>query len=112
MNRDTKIVRNTLMWIWNIDWRTFADVVFDVDIDTAPDHRLEYLAKYNEARITDPSNLFAMLDYEKMDKITAAAAEKYGIVHDTHCVICGVDIDTERNYCHDCQQENDGDEEE
>ena len=80
MNRDTEIVRNTLMWIWNVDWHTFADVVFDVDIDTAPDHRLEYLAKYNEARITNPANLFAMLDYEKMDKITTAASEKYGVI--------------------------------
>tara|TARA_R110000751_G_scaffold147906_1_gene252593 strand:+ start:1227 stop:1592 length:366 start_codon:yes stop_codon:yes gene_type:complete len=80
MNRDTEIVRNTLMWIWNVDWRTFADVVFDVDIDTAPDHRLEYLAKYNEARINNPADLFAMLDYEKMDKITTAASEKYGAV--------------------------------
>ena len=78
MNRDTKIVRNTLMWIWNTDWATFAEVVFDVDVNTAPDHKLEYLKKFNEARIENPANLFALLDYEKMDRITTAAKSKYG----------------------------------
>jgi hypothetical protein len=77
MKEETKIVRNTLMWIWNVDWATFAEVVFDVDINTAPDHKLEYLTKYNEARIANPADLFALLDYDKMDRITTAAAEKY-----------------------------------
>lgn len=80
MNRDTKIVRNALLWIWNIDWHTFADVVFGVDIDTAPDHKLDYLAKYMQAYNENPANLFALLDYDKMDIITNAAAEKYGVV--------------------------------
>ena len=78
--RDMKIVRNTLMWIWNVDWATFAERVFDVDISTAPDHKLEYLARYNDARRTNPANLFAMLDYDKMMRITEAAAQKYGVV--------------------------------
>ena len=78
MNRQTEIVRNTLMWIWNTDWATFAEVVFDVDVNTAPDHKLEYLKKFNEARIENPANLFALLDYKKMDKITQAAVDKYG----------------------------------
>ena len=78
MNEHTKIVRNTLMWIWNTDWATFAEVVFDVDVNAAPDHKLEYLARYNRARIENPANLFAMLDYEKMDRITGAAKVKYG----------------------------------
>ena len=78
MNINTIIVKNTLTWIWNTDWATFAKVVFDVDVNTAPDHKLEYLKKFNEARITNPADLFAMLDYKKMDKITTAASERYG----------------------------------
>ena len=78
MSDNTKIVRNTLMWIWNTDWATFAEIVFNVDIHTAPDHKIQYLAKYNTARIENPANLFALLDYEKMDIITHAADMKYG----------------------------------
>ena len=80
MNTKTEIVRNTLMWIWNVNWATFAKEVFDVDITTAPEHRLNHLAKFNEARINNPAELFAMLDFEKMNRITEAADMKYGDV--------------------------------
>ena len=80
MNKETQIVRNTLLYIWNISWEEFCQTVFDVDYSTAEDHKKEYLAKYLEAYSENPASLFALLDYGKMDRITEAASEKYGEV--------------------------------
>tara|TARA_R100001530_G_scaffold134746_1_gene110241 strand:- start:1136 stop:1381 length:246 start_codon:yes stop_codon:yes gene_type:complete len=80
MNKETQIVRNTLLYIWNTSWNEFCQLVFDVDYRTAENHKKEYLAKYHEAYGDDPARLFALLDYDKMDIITEAAKEKYGEV--------------------------------
>ena len=78
LSKETKIVRNTLMLIWNTEWTDFVKVVFDVDWSESPDHEKEYLVKYMVMWQTDAAQLFAHLDYGKMDRITAAAKEKYG----------------------------------
>tara|TARA_R100001015_G_scaffold446_1_gene133 strand:- start:204 stop:485 length:282 start_codon:yes stop_codon:yes gene_type:complete len=82
MNRETQIVRNTLLFIWNTSWEEFCQVVFDVDYSTAEDHKKQYLEKYLNAYSQDPASLFAILDYDKMDIITEAAVKKYGLVMD------------------------------
>ena len=80
MNRETRIVRNTLLFIWNTSWNEFCQIVFDVDYSIAEDHKKKYLEKYLRAYTRNPASLFAILDYDKMDKITEAAKEKYGEV--------------------------------
>ena len=82
MNRETQIVRNTLLYIWNITWQEFCQTVFDVDYSTAEVHKKQYLEKYYLAFEGNPANLFAILDYDKMDIITEAAVKKYGLVMD------------------------------
>jgi len=80
MNRETQIVRNTLLFIWNTSWNEFCQIVFDVDYSIAEGHKKQYLEEYLNAYIEDPARFFAILDYDKMDKITEAAKEKYGEV--------------------------------
>ena len=80
ISEETKIVRNTLMWIWNVSWVEFAKKVFDVDWENAPKHKRDYLQKFKVWQISDPAELFAQLDYGKMNRVTAAAKEKYGKV--------------------------------
>ena len=80
MNRETQIVRNTLLFIWNTSWNEFCQIVFDVDYSATEDHKKQYLEKYLNAYSQDPASLFAILDYDKMDKITEAAKERYGEV--------------------------------
>jgi len=80
MNKETQIVRNTLLFIWNTSWNEFCQIVFDVDYSTTEDHKKQYLEKYLNAYSQDPASLFAILDYDKMDRITEAAKEKYGEV--------------------------------
>jgi hypothetical protein len=83
ISEETKIIRNTLLWIWNTEWSDFVKIVFDVDWSESPDHEKEYLARYMDMWQTDAAQFFATLDYEKMNKITAAAKEKYGNEEDT-----------------------------
>ena len=78
ISEETKIVRNTLLWIWNTEWSDFVKVVFDVDWSESPDHEKEYLSKYQHMWQNNAAELFASLDYGKMNRITAAAKEKYG----------------------------------
>ena len=80
MNKETQIVRNTLLYIWNTSWGDFCQTVFDVDYFTAEDHKKQYLEKYLKVYSQDPAQLFALLDYDNLDKITEAAKEKYGEV--------------------------------
>tara|TARA_R100001082_G_C4233566_1_gene104281 strand:- start:137 stop:382 length:246 start_codon:yes stop_codon:yes gene_type:complete len=77
MNKETQIVRNTLLFIWNTSWNEFCQIVFDVDYSTTEDHKKQYLEKYLNAYSQDPASLFAILDYDKMDRITEAAKEKF-----------------------------------
>lgn len=78
--RDMKIVRNVMLWLWNTDWPVFAYQVFNVVIDEAPDHKLQYLQRYKDMWSENPANLFSALDYDKMMRITDRAAQKYGVV--------------------------------
>lgn len=77
-SEETTTVRNTLLWIWNTDWAEFVKVVFDIDWGNSPSYEQEYLQKYRDIWLHNPANLFSALDYGKMNKITAAAKEKYG----------------------------------
>ena len=77
-SEETTIVRNTLMWIWNVSWEEFVEKVFDVDWESAPDHKRDYLQKFKVWKMDNPAELFAQLDYGKMNRVTAAAKEKYG----------------------------------
>tara|TARA_R110000751_G_scaffold96570_1_gene188390 strand:- start:57 stop:302 length:246 start_codon:yes stop_codon:yes gene_type:complete len=78
MNKETQIVRNTLMYIWNTEWNEFCQMIFDINYIEAEDHKKEYLHKYMLAYSQNPAQLFAILDYDNMNKITIAAKEKYG----------------------------------
>tara|TARA_R110000751_G_scaffold274656_1_gene375545 strand:- start:32 stop:298 length:267 start_codon:yes stop_codon:yes gene_type:complete len=81
MDDRTKIVKDTMVYIWNVDWATFCMDVFQVDVNTAPNHRLLYLQKFKYAWRENPASLFSLLDVDNMNRITAAAKAKYGEVN-------------------------------
>jgi len=81
MNNRTKIVRDTLMYIWNTGWNQFCMDIFEVELETAPNHKKLWLEKYRVAYSENPASLFALLDYDNMNKITDAARIKYGDVN-------------------------------
>ena len=68
MNNRTKIVRDTMMYCWNTDWKTFCMDIL-------------WLEKYRLAWSENPASLFALLDYDNMNKLTDAAKAKYGDVN-------------------------------
>jgi hypothetical protein len=78
MNNRTKIVRDTLMYIWNTSWPDFCMDIFEVDLETAPNHKKLWLERYKLAYNENPASLFAILDYDNMNKISDAAKLKYG----------------------------------
>jgi hypothetical protein len=80
MNDRTRIVRDTMMFCWNVSWHQFCLEIFSVDLNTAPNHKIMYLEKYKVAWSENPASLFALLDYDNMNKITNAAKAKYGEV--------------------------------
>ena len=80
MNKETQIVRNTLLWIWNTEWAEFCQTIFDINWNEAKNHEKEYLHKYYEVWQHNPAQLFALLDYDNIDKITNAATKRYGEV--------------------------------
>ena len=69
------------MYCWNVDWGTFCMDIFEVDLETAPRHKILYLEKYRAAWSENPASLFALLDYDNMNKLTDAAKAKYGDVN-------------------------------
>jgi len=81
MNDRTRIVIDTLMYIWNTNWDEFCLTVFGFEYNTAEDHRKEWVSKYLNAYQNNSANLFALLDSNNMDKITEAAKERYGEIN-------------------------------
>jgi hypothetical protein len=78
MNKRTKIVRDTLMYIWNTNWDEFCMNIFEFEYATAEDHKKNWVSKYKNAWQNNASNLFTMLDNDKMNRITDLARERYG----------------------------------
>lgn len=81
MNDRTKIVRDTMMFVWNVSVRECIMTIFDKDISNMPEYELVYLKKYIDVIRCNPAQLFAMLDYDKMNNLTNAAKEKYGDIN-------------------------------
>lgn len=81
MNDRTRIVRDTMMYCWNTDWRTFCAVIFEVDLETAENHKKLWLEKYKYAWKENPASLFSLLDHDNMNRLTVAAKAKYGDVN-------------------------------
>ena len=81
MDDRTKIVKDTMMYIWNVDWATFCIDIFEEDLNTCENHRKLYLEKFRYAWRENPASLFSLLDVDNMNKLTAAAKAKYGDVN-------------------------------
>tara|TARA_R110002074_G_scaffold74752_1_gene171090 strand:- start:353 stop:613 length:261 start_codon:yes stop_codon:yes gene_type:complete len=81
MDDRTKIVKDTMMYIWNVDWTTFCADIFEVELATAENHKKLWLEKYRYAWRENPASLFSLLDVDNMNRLTAAAKAKYGDVN-------------------------------
>ena len=88
MNKYTKeeeekygVINDTLMYLWNVDFYTFIQELFECEWDVLHDVKQQhYLDKYMKVKAHNPAGIWSLLDKEKQMRLVKITSEYYGKV--------------------------------
>jgi hypothetical protein len=73
------IINDMLMYLWNVDFHTFIQSLFECDWATLHDvEQQHYIGKYMKVKAHNPAGIWSLLDKDKQMKLIEITSEYYG----------------------------------
>lgn len=74
-----KIINDMLMYLWNVDFYTFIQSLFECDWATLHDVKQQhYIDKYMKVKAHNPAGIWSLLDKDKQMKLIEITSAYYG----------------------------------
>ena len=73
------IINDVLMYLWNVDFYTFIQELFECDWASLQDvEQQHYLDKYMKVKAHNPAGIWSLLDTDKQMKLIEITSAYYG----------------------------------
>ena len=73
------IINDTLMYLWNVDFYTFIETLFEKKWSSLQRYEQEYyLDKYMKVKAHNPAGIWSLLDKDKQMRLMKITSEHYG----------------------------------
>ncbi len=73
------IINDVLMYLWNVDFYTFIQALFECDWASLQDvEQQHYLDKYMYVKAHNPAGIWSLLDTDKQMKLIEITSAYYG----------------------------------